>query len=173
MRNRIIASLTCALALSAAVFAGDAAADLKKQVQTAFAGFTKAFKNKDADGAEKLMRGFFSKDFSSTNSEGKKMTLNEMIALERQHIAGIKTVTSMNLDLRNIKASGNKGSGSETFNIQATIIDPMDAKKTAKLKVESKANSMYKKVGGKWWCTSSKITSEKVWINGKLMGPGM
>lgn len=171
MRNRFI-GIICFLAIAAGATARDASSELRHYIQSGFAGFVTAFKNKDMKSVESMMRKFFAKTYVSTDKSGKKMGLEAMIKLERQHMMSLKSIKMIDLKVSKVHATGSKGRALETFRLTAEIMDPQNPGKTASLKVVSADDTQYRKMGGKWMAVRSKSITEMVWVNGKLMPPG-
>ena len=173
MRKRLV-SIAAILALAVSAMAGEAENRLKAHINAQFKGFVAAFKKKDMAGVEAKIRGFFHKDFLNTDPQGKVMNLEEMIATEKQHMAGMRSIQEISLKLPKVKVYGvNSARTTEEFRLYATISLPDNPDKVSKLKVVSKGTSEYRKVYGRWMAHSSKASSEQVWIDGVLMPPGM
>lgn len=171
MRNRFAIAI-CLVAASVGAFAGDASSELKRHIESGFASFATAFKTKDIKSLERVMRGYFAKNYVSTDKSGKKMGLEAVIKLQKQHLASIKSIKMLDLKLSKVHATGNKGRALETLLLTAEAIDPERPGKTASLKVVAAEDSQYRRMGGKWICVRSKSITEMVWINGKLMPAG-
>lgn len=159
---------------SLALFAFAAAADTPGQVKAAIAkqmaGYVAAVKARDVDKVEAIIRANFAPEFKDVGLQGRTMDLEQMIRQAKSNISALKSVQQASLVITSLKVVGNKATTKEAFKLSALLQNPNDPKKTHTLKVDSNWTGTYVKRNGRWWCTYSKTTSEKVLFDGKKPG---
>ena len=160
-----ICLMTCALWSQA-----DEAQKLRKEIQGGMNAYCAADMKKDFAGAEKAMKSHFSPKATIKSSDGRTRSYKEWTAEMKAQMAMLKSVSKMEMKIKDVKVNGNKATSSETFMMVATIPSMSDPKKTSKLEVTGSSTSNYEKVNGKWLVVSSTDTNQKVLIDGKPMG---
>lgn len=159
--------IVAGLALAAVAAIADEAADLTKSMQAGMNAYVACVMKKDWAGAEKIIKTYFSPKCTMKTTTGQTMTRDQWITTMMAQTKMLKSISKMSMKVVSIKVNGNKATGSETFEMVATIPNMQDPKKTSKLEVKGSSESTYEKVGGKWMVISSVDKSQSVMVDGK------
>lgn len=148
----------------------DEAQKLQREIQKGMNAYCAAVMKKDFAAADKAMKAHFSPKATIKTADGRTRSYKEWTTEMKAQMAMLKSVSKMEMKIKDVKVNGNKATSKETFMMVATIPNMSDPKKTSKLEVSGNSSSTYEKVNGKWLIMSSTDSSQKVLIDGKPMG---
>lgn len=171
MTNKWKLAIALGLTSCASLVLADEAANLQRAMQDGMNKYCAAVMKGDKAGANKIIMGAFAPNCKFTGMDGKTMNLKQWMAAMDMNMKSMKSITKMKLTCSNIKVSGNKATGNESFMMEGTMPNMKDPKKTSKMMVMGTSTSTYEKMGGKWMVVTSKDTSQKMMVDGKPFDP--
>jgi hypothetical protein len=152
--------------LSSIAAAGDSPAQVRAAVQQQMNLYVSAMKKKDGAAIEKVILANFAPDFKDVDIKGKARSRDETIQTMKQNISSFKSISNVSLRIVKMTVSGDKATSSEVFKLDG-LIGGSGKAKTAKIQLDLAWIGTYIKRNGRWLCTQSKSTKERVLINGK------
>lgn len=162
-------ALVLALSLVATGALASEASELRAHIQRAMNRYVAAFKKKDMRVQESVLRANFSPGFKAIDMKGKKSNLNQMIQMQLENNASIRSVKRISLNVSGIRVRGNKATGRGSFMLDAMIPNPGNPDKLSRLRVDSRWNMTLAKKKGKWWVIQDKATREVATVDGRRM----
>ena len=116
MKNWLMAAAAFGAAIAVSV---PAAADDRKDIEALYAKLAQALKTRNADATLALE----TPDFTAKGMDGKPMTGKQLAAQMKQENAGVKSVKSVDIKIRDMKITGKTAVVTTSFNYMVEVID--------------------------------------------------
>lgn len=162
----VLTGFVAGLAVLAMAF--DEVSAFKSFMQEQMGLYTKAIKEKDLGRIEKVIMANFTPGFKDTDLKGAVRDRAKVIEGMQRNVSSLQSLDFISLKIEDVKITGNKAVTVEHMVMKGWLQSANPAKPD-KLFVDSTWTGQYVKQNGRWMCTATKTTKEKVLVNGKAV----